>query len=473
MQWVTSTGSALGSVACMGLLLAGCHEPVASLADSGARGDFPTKTTDAAGHALPAPELVALALPSGSRPAPDVSNRFADDAAAAAFGRRLFFDPSFAGRLLDGDNDGGPNALGKRGEVGKVSCAGCHVPEDGFSDTRSLRAQISLGAAWGMRRAPALLDVAQSRLLMWDGRRDTLYNQIFSVIESPLEMNSSRLYVAQRIFADHRQSYEALFGPLPALDDTRRFPALSAERSGCSAIDAAERVCTGELHGVPGDHAEFDGLSADDQRAVTQVVVDIGKALGSYQRQLHCGETRFDRWVRGEDPEALTAEEQRGAALFAGKAKCSGCHSGPFFSDEKFHNVGLKPAIVATVFIDLDDPGASAGLAAASADPLNVMGSFSDGDDGRLAHSAGPALEGAFRTPKLRCVSQRPSFMHTGQLRTLDEVVTFFDRGGDRYGYLGKSELSPLDLTAEERGELVAFLKALDGPGPAADLLQP
>jgi cytochrome c peroxidase len=62
--------------------------------------------------------------------------------------------------------------------------------------------------------------------------------------------------------------------------------------------------------------------------------------------------------------------------------------------------------------------------------------------------------------------------MHTGQLSTLDEVVAFFNRGGDRYGFLGTSEIAPLDLSLNERADLVAFLKALDGPGPTSDLLQ-
>ena len=150
---------------------------------------------------------------------PDVSNRFADDPAAAAFGQRLFFDAGFSGELLDPDNDGSTHALGRRGDTGKVSCASCHVPERGFSDTRSVRAQISLGAGWGRRRAPWLLDVAASPLLMWDGSRDALYNQVFGVFESEVEANASRLYAAQHLARAHRAEYEAIFGALPAFDD--------------------------------------------------------------------------------------------------------------------------------------------------------------------------------------------------------------------------------------------------------------
>jgi len=413
-------------------------------------------------------ELRELALPTTPTLPPDVSNRFADSATAAEFGQRLFFEAGFSGQLLDGDNDGSPSALGLRGDTGKVACAGCHVPTSAFSDSRSLRHQISLAAGWGKRRAPSLLDVGQSKVVNWDGRHDALYNQIFGVIESPVEMNSSRLYAAQRMFALHRPEYEAIFGAMPPLDDTSRFPTLDALVTGCSQLDQTARVCKGEGHGIPGDGAEFDHMAAADQDAVTQVVVNMGKALGAYERLLSCGSSRFDAWLQGGEP--LTSAEQRGAALFVGKAKCSSCHSGPYMSDEKFHNVGLKPTVVATVFLDDGDVGASGGLAAMSADPLNVQGKFSDGDDGRGAVSRDTGLEGAFRTPRLRCVAQRPSFMHTGQLLSLDDVVAFFNRGGDAAGYPGKNELVPLGLSAEERADLVAFMTALTGPGPAAHL---
>jgi cytochrome c peroxidase len=411
----------------------------------------------------------ADALPA---PPPDKSNRFADDAPAARFGQRLFFDPGFSGRLLDGDNDGSAEALGRVGDTGKVACSSCHVPTSGFLDDRTLGKQISLGAGWGRRRSPSLLDVGQAPLLMWDGRHDAFYNQPFGPIESPVEMNSSRLYVAQQMFARHRDEYEAIFGKLPPLDDAQRFPPLSAEVTGCrpSTVDT-EVTCNGTEHGVPGDEAEFDGLSAADQDLVTEVVVNMGKALGAYQRLLSCGPSRFDRWLHGE-ANALNESERRGAQLFVGRADCASCHSGPFLTDQKFHNVGLQPKPVAVVFIDSDDSGAAVGLAAALEDPLNVKGRFSDGDDGRLPAAVdAEKMLGAFRTPSLRCVAQRPTFMHTGHMSSLGAVVDFFARGGDPFGFLGKSELTPLDLNAEDKADLLAFLRTLDGPGPARELL--
>jgi cytochrome c peroxidase len=178
--------------------------------------------------------------------------------------------------------------------------------------------------------------------------------------------------------------------------------------------------------------------------------------------------------------DALSASEQRGAALFVGQrqdgsltAGCNTCHRGPFFTDQTFHNVGLAPRGVgpAGSFIDANDHGARDGLALILADPLNTRGKFSDGDDGRLPASVPPSADGAFRTPSLRCVSRRPSFTHTGQILTLADAVAFFDRGGDGTGYPGTSELTPRNLSPEQRADLAAFLASLDGPGPAANLL--
>jgi cytochrome c peroxidase len=315
------------------------------------------------------PEEWAALLELSPDPLPgppvDATNAWADDPAAAALGQALFFTPIFAGRLLSGDNNGDANTLGHKGEVGKVSCASCHLPEAGFSDARSPSQQISLGSGWGRRRAPSLLDVGQADLLMWDGRHDAMYNQVFGAFESPVEMNSSRLFVAKQVFAEFRAEYEAVFGAMPPMDDVGRFPALSAELTGCTPAGLeVPMVCDGEVHGSPGDGAEFDGMAPEDQDAVTRVVVNVGKAIGAYERLLTCGPGRFDAWMHG-DADALTPSEQRGAKLFVGDGGCVGCHSGPFLSDQEFHNVGLVPAIVASAFIDADDRGAAVGLAGA------------------------------------------------------------------------------------------------------------
>jgi cytochrome c peroxidase len=414
--------------------------------------------------------LAALSPSTLPGPPVDVTNAHSDDPAAAALGQKLFFAPLFAGALLDGDNDGSPGTLGKKGDTGKVACASCHVPTGDFSDTRSPSAQISFAAGWGRRRAPSLLDVGQAKLIMWDGRRDALYNQVFGPIESPVEMNSSRLYAAEQIFSNFKADYESVFGPLPALDDTTQFPALSATLTGCHpAGTTPQPTCDGTWNGYGGDHAQFDSMSPASQDAVTRVVVNVGKAIGAFERRLTCGPSRFDQWMHG-DASALTRSEQRGAEVFVGPGKCAKCHSGPFLSDQQFHDVGLTPVVVASAFIDANDHGAIGGVAQALADPLNSRGTYSDGDDGRLPASVQPSWEGSFRTPMLRCVSKRPSFFHTAQTKSLAAVVEYFDQGGDPSGFLGTSEIAPLHFTALQKQDLLAFLKALDGPGPAASL---
>jgi len=405
-------------------------------------------------------------------PPPDVTNAFADNPAAATFGQTLFYDPSFAGPLLDTDNDGTPGTLGQAGQTGRVACAGCHIPSSGFSDTRSGQLQISLGAGWGRRRAPSLLDVGQATLVMWDGKRDTLYDQVFGPMETVVEMNTSRLYVAEQIHAKYQAAYEGLFGPMPPLGDTSQFPALTAQQTGCQPMNPTSPlpVCDGTSHGMPGDHAEFDGMTPANQTAVTRVVVNAGKAIGAFERLLTCGPAPFDAWMHGGAP--LSRAAQRGAAVFVGDGQCVSCHAGPFMTDQKFHDVGLEPTIVQQAFEDSNDQGAATGIAYAIANPVNSLSPFSDGNDGRLPGAVTPAMNGAFRTPMMRCVSMRPTFMHTGQLQTLASVVAFFSGGGAGTGYLGANELHPLGLTTLQQSDLVAFLESLAGPGVAPALMQ-
>ena len=413
-------------------------------------------------------------------PIADRSNRFADDAAAARLGQKLFFDAAFSGALLDKDNDGGPNSLGTKGQVGRVSCAGCHVPVAAFTDNRSTFQQISLGTGWTHRRSPSLYDVGQAKIVMWGGRHSTLWSQPFGPIENPLEMNTSRLFVAQEIAKRYAAEYEAIFGSgsLSALSDTRRFPPLTPERTGCqltSAVDQPRALPPDpiyECHGMPGDGAEYDGMTSDDQSLVTQVVVNAGKAIAAYERLLSCGPSRFDAWVNG-DASALDEAEQRGLKIFIGRGKCASCHSGPFFSDQRFHNTGLRETVTKEGILNGNDHGAATDLPMAVSDPVGILGPYSDGDDGRLPADIGSEYEGAFRTPTLRCVAQRPTYMHSGTMDTLEQVVAFFSRGGDPSGYQGTSELMPVSLTPDDIRDLVKFLQTLDGPGAPADLRVP
>jgi len=434
-----------------GLVLLACTQaPPPPLARSGTR--------PAINAIDPVQRLKLLVLPK-SQPLPrDPTSRFADDPRAAALGHKFFFDTRFSGQLLDEANDGSPGTLGKRGEVGKVSCSSCHRVENrAFVDNRSPRHQLSLASGWTNRKTPSLLDVGHSRFLMWDGRHDTFFGQVFTPIESPVEFNSSRLFVAKQIERLYRKEYEAVFGPMPGLSE---YPDLAAGEAGCAKLKAKspDEICK-----KPGHDAE----------PVIRVVVNFGKAIQAYLRLLNCGQSRFDAWMGGERS-ALTADEQAGAMLFVGKGGCDTCHSGPFLTDQRFHNMGVRGTLIPfTGIVTKNDPGAGKGLVRLLADPLNSAGPFSDKDDGRLKTlPRDPATRiGAFRTPSLRCVSRRPSFMHDGQYRTLEDAVRFFAKGGASGGFLGVSENQPRNLSQREIEQLVLFLKALDGNGPDPAML--
>src|SRR5262249_33598820 len=159
------------------------------------------------------------------------------------------------GELLDGDNDGSPATLGKKGQTGKVACSGCHIKQPGYVDNRSPSHQISLASGWVTRKTRSLFDVSHAKLFMWDGRFDTLQRQALGPVESPLEFNSSRLYLAQRIFASYRADYEKVFGKMPALDNAKDFPPLTARTTGCRGF-VGLRTCTTKQRGAPGDGAE-------------------------------------------------------------------------------------------------------------------------------------------------------------------------------------------------------------------------
>ena len=115
-------------------------------------------------------------------------------------------------------------------------------------------------------------------------------------------MNSSRLFAAQQIAQRYKDEYEAIFGKgsLDGLSDTQRFPALPADKTGCALTTTSDHPRAApptplySCHGMPGDAAEYDAMKPEDQRIVTQVVVNIGKALAAYERHLSCGPGRFD-----------------------------------------------------------------------------------------------------------------------------------------------------------------------------------
>jgi cytochrome c peroxidase len=317
-----------------------------------------------------------------------------------ALGRKLFFD-----RRLSPNNT--------------MSCAMCHVPEQGFT-AHELATPVGMEGRSVRRNAPTVLNAGFQRRLFHDGREVSLEDQVWGPLLAPNEMgNPSIGYVVERVraFRDYAGLFEAAFGGKPA----------SSER--------------------------------------------IGAALAAYERTLVAGDSRFDRWRYGGDAAALNADEKRGFELFVGKARCAACHllgeRDALFTDHGFHNTGVgwrrtyavpertRVEIAPGVFAELD---------------RKTVESFSEApakDVGRYEITLDPKDRWAYKTPSLRNVALTAPYMHDGSLATLEAVIELYDRGG-----IENPErtplLAPLGLSAEERAALAAFLRALTGSGVAA-----
>lgn len=366
----------------------------------------------------------------------DPSNRVADDPLAVALGQGLFFDPRLS-----------------RTET--VSCATCHQPKRYFTDGL-VRART---ADEGPRNTPTVVGAAYSPWLFWDGRKDSLWAQALVPLEHPLEHGGTRVRYARVIARHYRETYEALFGPLPPdLEDARRFPP-----------DAGP-------NGPPDARRSWQAMAAGDREAVTRVFVNMGKAIAAYERRLLPGPSRFDRFVAamlaGDSPamrEALSPDEQAGLRLFIGQARCIQCHNGPLLTNNAFHNTGVPV------------PSLSGDRAAAVRrileDPYNCRGPWSDASETeceelRFIKRCGAELLGALRTPSLRNVSATAPYMSQGQFATLREVLDHYNTAID-WAAQGHSDLRPLGLDEPQLRQIEAFLRSLQAPVQApASLLQ-
>ena len=384
----------------------------------------------------------------------DSTNQYADNAAAATLGQKLFFDKRYSGPLAVADDtmNGG---LGAVGDAGKIACASCHLAR-GLDDQRSRPNNVSLGADFLSRNALPIVNSSFYRWTNWGGRFAAQWELPIAVVENAKNMNGDRMRVLHLIFDKYKAEYEAVFGALePAIGtDAVRFPA-SAKPKPAGGVDGP-----------------WEMMTDADRTIANRVFVNFAKALQAYQRQLVSRNAPFDKFVAG-DIDMMATNEIRGLKLFLGKAGCASCHSGPHLSDGMFHNIGVAQT---GAHVPAADNGRFADIPGLVASAMNVDGVYSDDRlTGRLTGlTATPPddTKAAFRTPSLRGVAETGPYMHAGQLATLEDVVAFYDRGGDTPSAGTKDTLiKRLSLTTLERADLVAFLRTLSGDAVPAALV--
>ena len=256
-----------------------------------------------------------------------------------------------------------------------ISCATCHNPAMGWSDGQ--KTAIGHGMQALGRATPTILNTAYQSVQFWDGRAASLEEQALGPIVAAGEMNQ----------------------PLDEL--------------------------VSELKAIPG-YVDMFNAAYPDEGITTEA---IAKAIAVFERTVVSSESDFDRWLTGVD-DAMNEEALRGFLVFSGKGNCTACHSGHNFTDDKFHNIGLK---------GVENPG-------------------------RYAIEPDEALKGAFKTPTLRDVALTAPYMHNGAYETLEEVVEHYDTGGfENAGNLSPDMKPSLNLSEKDKKALVAFMKSLTG----------
>ncbi len=290
---------------------------------------------------------------------------------------------------------------------GTISCASCHDPDHGYAaDTRF---GVGIGGQMGGRNSPVAYNRILSDKQFWDGRASSLEDQAKGPIANPIEMGNTHEACVKTLaeIEGYKLQFEKIFGEL-TIDAVAKAIA-SFERvlvTGPAAADYYEQFRP---------FADIDPEDLED---------DDPDQLAAYQK------------AKAEmEAHPMSESAQRGRELFYGsKGSCTACHVGPNLSDELYHNLGV-------------------GMEAA------------EPDLGRYSVTMEEKDRGAFKTPTVRNVTLTAPYMHDGSLKTLDEVVEWYDKGGHPNPQLDP-KIKKLNLTDQEQADLVAFMKACESEFP-------
>jgi len=289
---------------------------------------------------------------------------------------------------------------------GSISCASCHNKGRAFTDGQPVA--VGIKQQTGFRNAPTVVNAAFYQALFIDGRAGSLEDQALGPFLNPIEHGlKSRQQIADIVNQD--AYYQKQFS---------------------------------EVFNVTDSTAE-----------------QVAQAIASFERTLIAGNSAFDRYLFGRDRQALTTSEARGMRLFRRKGNCANCHeiSGKdaLFMDNRFYNLGVGFAKVNSQiaeFVQTLRAGENADEFAFTEAQRAELGRFN------VTHII--ADIGKFKTPTLRNIALTAPYLHDGSAKTLEEVVEYYDKGGDKNPFLD-SAIFPLHLTDQEKQDLVAFLKAL------------
>ena len=298
-----------------------------------------------------------------------------------------------------------------------ISCASCHDPEFGFA--KDTQFGVGVEGQTGGRNSPVAYNRILSGPQFWDGRAASLEDQAVGPIANPIEMGNTHENCVDTLksIEGYRLQFEAIFEDGVTIDNVGK------------AIATFERaVVTGP---TPWDFfvelRSFEESYADDLEDLESLQEDDPEIYEEYMALKEASEAH----PLGEDA------RRGGDLFFSDKAGCTACHVGANFTDEKFHNLGV-------------------GMAGAEPD----VGRFSETEDEKDL--------GAFKTPTVRNVALTAPYMHDGSQLTLEEVVDWYDKGGHPNPQLS-DKIKKLNLSAQEKADLVAFMRALTGDFPEVE----